>query len=88
MAENRRAPGADVINQFISVHVPDFATGGAIDKKRIAADRAKCAHRRIDAAGNIFNASVKSFLDFARFTRNNFNRQGVKTQIRTKIIRG
>jgi hypothetical protein len=54
VTEDGRPPGADVINQFISVHVPDFGAAGPVDEKRIAADGAERAHRRIDAAGNIF----------------------------------
>src|ERR1039458_6820748 len=54
VAEDGRSPGADVINQFIAVHVPDFRAAGPVDEERIAAHRAERAHRRIDAAGNIF----------------------------------
>ena len=53
MAENGRPPGADVINQFVAVHVPHMRALGAIHEKRLAADGAKRADGRIDAAGNV-----------------------------------
>ena len=54
VAENGRPPGADVINQLIAIHVPDARASGLVDKERLAADRAKRAHRRVHAAGNVF----------------------------------
>ena len=66
VAENRRPPGADVINQFIAVHVPDVRAFGPVDKKRIAADGAERAHRRIHAAGNVFQRLGKKFFGFGR----------------------
>ena len=53
VAENRRPPSEDIINQFIPVHVPNLAAAGFVDKERMAADGAEGAHGRIDAAGNI-----------------------------------
>jgi len=64
VAENRRAPGADVINQFIAIHVPDFGAARPVDEKRIAAHRAEGAHRRIDAAGNVFQRLGKKLVGF------------------------
>ncbi len=54
VAENGRPPGADVINQFIAVHVPDVRAFGPVDEERLAADGAKRAHGRVHAAGNVF----------------------------------
>ncbi len=53
MTQYGRPPGADVINQFVAVHVPDMRTFGPVDEERPAADGAERAHGRIDAAGNI-----------------------------------
>ena len=64
VAENRRPPGADVINQFIAVHVPDVRAFGPVDEERLAADGAERAHGRIDAAGNIFQRLGEQLLGF------------------------
>ena len=52
MPENRRSPGADVIDVFVAIDVPDVRAFRALDEKRLAPDRAKGAHRGIHAAGN------------------------------------
>ena len=64
VAENGRAPGADVINQFIAVHVPDVRAFGPVDEKRLAADGAERAHGRIDAAGNVFQRLGEKLFGF------------------------
>ena len=64
VAENRRTPGADVINQFISVNVPDARTFCLVNKKRIAADGAERAHGRVDAAGNVFQRLGEKLFGF------------------------
>ena len=69
VAENRRPPGADVINVFVAVHVPDVRAFGLVDEKRLAADGAKRAHRRIDAAGNVFQRLGKQFFRLTLFHR-------------------
>jgi hypothetical protein len=61
VSKNRRPPGADVIKQLIAVHVPDARPARAVHKKRLAAHRAKRAHRRVHAAGNIFQRRRKQF---------------------------
>ena len=64
VAEDGRAPGQHIINQLIAVHVPDFGAGGPVDEKRIAADGAEGAHRRIYAAGNVFQRLDKKLVRF------------------------
>ena len=64
MAENGRPPGADVINVFVAIHVPDARAFRALDEKRLAADVAKRADGRIHAAGIRFCAAVKRLEDF------------------------
>ena len=59
MAEDGRSPGEHIINEFVAIHVPQFATGRAVHKKRLAAHGAKRAHGGIDAAGNIFQGFGK-----------------------------
>ena len=54
VAEDGRPPGQDVINKLIAVHVPDARAFGMVDEERLAADGAERAHRRIHAAGNVF----------------------------------
>ena len=52
MAENRRAPTADVIDVFISVDIPNPRAFRASYEERVTANIAKRADRRIYAAGN------------------------------------
>ena len=52
MTKNSRAPAADVIDVFVSIDVPNFRTGRALNEKRFAADIAQRAHWRVNAAGN------------------------------------
>ena len=54
VAENRWAPGADVINVVIAVDIEHVCAADSIGEKRCAADAAKSAHRRVNAAGNVF----------------------------------
>ena len=54
MAQDGRAPGTDIINQLITVHVPNTRAFGSVHEKRIAAHSAKGAHGRIHATGNKF----------------------------------
>ena len=52
VAENERSPGADVVDVFVAVGVPDVRAQPAHEEWRIAADGAKGAHRGVHAAGN------------------------------------
>jgi hypothetical protein len=52
VAENHRAPGADVVDVAGAVRVPEVRALRANDKARRAADRAERPHRRIHAAGD------------------------------------
>jgi len=64
VSEDGRPPGKNVINQLVAVHVPDMCALGPVDKKRLAADGAERAHRRIHAAGNIFQRLGKKGFGF------------------------
>ena len=44
MAENRRPPCADVVDEFVAIDIPDVRAVGALDEERLAADAAKRAH--------------------------------------------
>src|SRR3977135_4454137 len=52
VAENGRAPGADVVEVLFAVDVPDSRTLSALDEEWVAAQAAKSADGRIDAAGD------------------------------------
>jgi len=52
VAEDGGAPGADVINEFIAVDIPNVGALGALDKERFAAHAAEGAHWGIDSAGD------------------------------------
>jgi hypothetical protein len=49
MAEDHRAPGADVVEELVAVFVPQVRAVGARDEARRAAHRFVGAHRRVDA---------------------------------------
>src|SRR5204862_7122659 len=53
MTEDGGSPRADIIHVLIFIHIPDMSAFSFIDEKRLAAHRAKRAHRRVHAAGNI-----------------------------------
>jgi hypothetical protein len=52
MAQDHRAPGADVVDVAPAFDVPQPGAFGAADEARRAADGSEGAHRRIDAAGD------------------------------------
>ena len=52
MAQDHRAPRADVVDVALVVGVPKISALGAFDKARRAANSAKGAYRRVDAARN------------------------------------
>src|SRR5437763_7519892 len=41
VTEDGRAPGADIIDVFVAVDVPDFRAGGAVDEEWFAAEIAE-----------------------------------------------
>jgi hypothetical protein len=53
VAEDHRAPGADVVDVAAAVLAPDVGARRLADEHRIAADGAECAHGRVDAAGDV-----------------------------------
>ena len=62
MAKDRRPPGADIINVFGAVHVPNPGALRATNEKRLAADGTESAHGGIDTAGDVPQClSEKSF---------------------------
>ena len=63
MADNRRAPRADIVGITRAVFVPNIRAFCLFDKARYAADAAECAHRRVHAAGNNgFGAVEQAFI--------------------------
>ncbi len=52
VANNGRAPGANVVNILGVVGIPQIRALAALEKNRRAAHAAKGAHRRVDAAGD------------------------------------
>ncbi len=63
VAEDERAPGADVVDIFVAVGVPNVRALAAHDVERVAAYTAESADRRIYASGNQFFSAL---LEFAR----------------------
>ena len=52
VADDHRAPGADVVDVAVVVHVVEVGAIGTGDEERLPADRLEGAHRRVDAAGH------------------------------------
>jgi hypothetical protein len=52
VAQDHRAPGADVVDVALAFGVPDVGALRALDEARRAADGAEGAHGRVDAAGD------------------------------------
>ncbi len=53
VAEDHRAPGADVVDVALVVLVDDIGAFGVLEEQRGAADAAEGANRRVDAAGDV-----------------------------------
>ncbi len=49
VAEEQRAPGADVVDVAVAVDVADARAGAILHEHRVAADGAKGTHRRVHA---------------------------------------
>ena len=73
MTENRRSPSEHVIDVVIAIDIPDVRTAGAINEERLPAHRAKGAHRRIHAAGNVFQSLGKQRFRFGSVLHNSAN---------------
>jgi len=52
VAEDGGAPGAEVVDEFVAIDVPDMGTGGAFDEEGGPADAAESADWGIDSAGD------------------------------------
>ena len=52
VAEDHRAPGADIVDVAVAVDIEQVRPVRALDEERLAAHRLERAHRRIDAAGH------------------------------------
>ena len=61
VAQDHRPPGANVVCVPLAVGVLDLAADALLEEQRRAADRAEGAHRRIDAAGDVFLGTGKEF---------------------------
>ena len=51
--QDHRSPGSDVVDQAAAVLGFDRGAARAADEERLSAHAAKCAHRRVHAAGNV-----------------------------------
>jgi hypothetical protein len=54
VAEDHRAPGADVVDIALVVFVGDVGAFGVLEEQRRAANALERAHRRVHAAGDVF----------------------------------
>src|SRR5208283_1884803 len=58
--EDERTPGADVVHILVAVRIPNARTLAAYDVQRVAAHRAKSAHRGVHTSGNqLFGAFLQ-----------------------------
>jgi hypothetical protein len=61
VAENQRAPRANVIDVFVSIGVPQARPGCSLNDDGIAAHGAKRAHGTVHAAYQYVNRAAKYF---------------------------
>ena len=61
MTQDHRAPGADVIDVAVAVHVIHAGTIRPLDEAGSAAHAAESANRRVNATGNKTAGLVKEF---------------------------
>jgi len=54
VAEDQRAPRADVVDEFAAIGVDYARTASAVDDERFPTDSAKCADGAIDATNKNF----------------------------------
>ena len=52
MAQDQRAPGADVVDVFVAIDVENVTAPAVADERRYPADRTESARRTVDTAGN------------------------------------
>jgi hypothetical protein len=62
VADDHRAPGADVVDVALAVGVPHIGALGAGDEARRAAHRTEGADGRVDAAGNGLLGAIEKLL--------------------------
>ncbi len=62
VAEDHRAPGADVVGVPLAVGVLHLGARALLEEERRAADRAEGADRRIDAAGDVLLGACEELL--------------------------
>ncbi len=82
MTEEKRSPGADVIDILVPVDVKDARPFAARDEPGSAADRAKCAHGRVDASGNVLLRPSEQRLRLCGF----HTRFGPRTTLRNRKL--
>ena len=76
VAEDVRAPGADVVDVGLAIDVLDAAALGAADEERLAADVAEGADRGVDAAGDQGLGLGKELLGKGTVHRGEFGTSG------------
>ena len=62
VAQDHRAPGADVVDVLLPIGVPKMGALGALHKTRCAADGAKGAHRRVHTPGDELFGAFKELV--------------------------
>jgi len=62
VAQDHRAPGADVVDVFLAVGVPEVGALGALHKAGRATDGTEGAHGGVDATGDHLGGAVEQLL--------------------------
>lgn len=62
VAQDQGAPGADVVQVFLVIHVPHPGTLAALEEAGCAADGAEGAHGGVYAAGDMGLGTLKKFI--------------------------
>ena len=72
VAQNQRTPGADQVDVFLAVHVPDMASQAPVQEPGIGAHASASPHRRIDTARQDLLGSFKQLFRFCHYPKSPF----------------
>src|SRR5882724_12833916 len=67
VAKEHGAPGADVVEELVTVRVVEILPASLFDDQRVATDGTKRAHGTVDSADENFCGPLKNFLGTAAF---------------------
>src|SRR6202035_3559778 len=88
MAQNKRAPGADVIDIFVAVGVPNVRTLAPDDVNRITPNAPKGTHRRVHASGDKLFSALLQLAGLICFAGHYFLHSGLPQRAKVARVAG